>query len=118
MDWLIFWGAIIAYWLVGIKRMPDYYRRSEASFKKNYPLTYRTEKDAVQKNAACGALCLAAIWPYYEAGRWLINHIIHSMTADERRQQEYQKAERIVAEYKARQEREEREEFDRQMREH
>jgi hypothetical protein len=116
MDWLIFWGVIIAYWAVGIKRMPTYYQRTKEHHKKEYPATYAADNASADRTAAWGSLGLASIWPYYEAGRWLRDHIIHTMTADERRQQEYQQAERIVAEYTARKEREEREEFDQKLR--
>lgn len=83
--WLIFWGIFIAYWAVGIKRMPLYFKRSEASFKKDYPMTCRDDPDAAHKHAAWAALGLAAFWPFHEGGRWIRDHIIHTMTAEERR---------------------------------
>lgn len=111
MDWLIFWLVIAGYWAVGIKRMPVYYRRT---FEKNS--WHESDERELQKYAAWCSLGVASVWPYYEAGLWLRDHIIHTMTAEERRQAEFEKAERIVAEYTERKEREEREAFDRQLR--
>lgn len=111
---LIFWLVVAAYWAVGIKRIPVYFRRIDANNKERWPSIY-TESES-HKEAAWGAIGLAVFWPYYEGGRWLRDHIINTMTAEQRRQQEYENAARIVAEYTKNKEREEREAFDRELR--
>jgi hypothetical protein len=55
------------------------------------------------------------VWPYYEGARWLRDSLIRHLTAEERAKAEYEQAARIVSEYKARKDREEREEFDRHL---
>lgn len=114
MGWIIFWAIVALYWAVGIKRMPVYYKRWYDSDRERYSNIHTV--DYSQKSAVWTALGVAAFWPYYESGRWLRDHIIHTMTAEERRKQEYEKAEKIVAEYTERREREEREAFDRELR--
>lgn len=69
----------------------------------------------MRKEAAWGALGLAVIWPLYETCRFVQNYIIHSMTAEERKQEEYKKAEKIVADYVRDKDRKEREAFDREL---
>lgn len=112
MEWLIFWGVIVAYWAIGIKRIPVYYRRWYEASKKEW--THMTEQEH-QRSGAWHAIGLVTIWPYYEGARLLRDHIIHALTAEERRQKEYEAATKIVADYKARKDREEREEFDRKL---
>lgn len=115
---LIFWLLVAAYWVVGFKRIPIYYRRWYDASKKEW--SYRSEQEHQRSGVWC-ALGLAAIWQYYEGGRLLRDGLIHSLTAEERRQKEYEAAERIVAEYTARKKREEqqaRDEFDRKLRGH
>jgi hypothetical protein len=111
---LIFWLVVAAYWAIGIKRISVYFHRVYQSDRDSFS-SIHTESDS-HKAAAWGALGLASIWPYYEGGRWLRDHIINTMTAEQRRQQEYEKATKIVADYKAKQEREAREAFDRELR--
>lgn len=114
MGWLIFWLVVAAYWAIGIKRMPVYYNRAFAHNRKEWS-SIRTVEQA-QKESAWVCLGIASVWPYYEGGRWLRDHIVHTMTAEQRRQQEYENAEKIVAEYKKNKEREEHEAFDRALR--
>lgn len=109
---LVLWGIFTAYWLVGIKRIPTYYRRWYDVSKKEYRFMSEQEH---QRSGAWHAIGLAAIWPYYESARWLRDSLIHALTADERRQKEYEAAAKIVADYKARKDREEREAFDREL---
>jgi len=112
MSWLVFWSIVGLYWAIGIKRMPTYFHRVYD----HQRAEWRHQSDLeCQKIAAWGALGLAAVWPYYEGGRWLRDHIINTMTAEQRRQKEYEKAEQIVTEYKKRQEQEERAAFDREL---
>ena len=113
MSWLIFWGIVGAYFAIGARRVPTYYRRWYEASKGEW--SYRSEQEHQRSGAWC-AMGLMLIWPYYEAGRWARDALIHRMTAEERAKAEYEHAERIVTEYKARQEREAREEFDRKMR--
>lgn len=113
MSWVIFWTIIILYWTVGIKRMPVYFHRIDRANYDRYPNIY--EEASSHKESAWGALGLAAFWPYYEGGRWVRDHIINTMTAEQRRQKEYEKAEKIVAEYTQRKEQEERDAFDREL---
>lgn len=114
MGWLIFWGVVAAYWAIGIRRYPVYYRRWYDASKKEW--TYRSEGEH-QKSAMWTALGVATVWPYYEAGRWFRDTVIMHMTAEERAKAEFEKAERIVAEYTERREREARADFDRKMKE-
>lgn len=104
---LIFWVVVGLYWVVAIKKIPVYYRRHE----ENENCLCNSEKEI-----AWVAILLASVWPYYEAGRWVQNRVIHSVTAEQRKQAEYEKAEKIVAEYKQKKEKEEREAFDRALR--
>ena len=113
MGWLIFWGIIAAYFTIGARRVPVYYRRWYEHSKSEW--NYRSEEEHQRSGAWC-AIGLMMVWPYYEAGRSARDRLIHHMTAEERARAEYEQAERIVAEYTARKEREEREEFDRKLR--
>jgi hypothetical protein len=110
---LIFWLVVIAYWVVAIKLLPAYYKRVDESLAKEFPLTYQ---DGMSKSTAWGAFALMAFWPYYEAGRWVQNTIIKQATKEQRKWDEYVKAEQIVKEYTERKEREDREAFDRALR--
>ena len=105
MFWLIFWLVVIVYWVVAVKRMPVYYRRQE--------------EDSVwsERGIATEAIVMGTFWLFYEAGRWVQNTIIHQATKEQRRWDEYVKAEYIVKEYTERKEREDREAFDRALRE-
>lgn len=104
------------YWFIAFRRMPVYYRRwYEGDRKENHRIHSVQES---QRIGAWNALGVASVWPYYEAGRWLRDTIIHAMTAEERRQKEFENAMRIVTNYKAEKEakeRREREEFERKL---
>lgn len=113
MDWLILIAVVVGYWTIGIKRMPTYFHRVDEHNRKEYPYSYKNT--GMPKEAAWGAIGLASIWPFYEGGRWVQNHIINTATAEQRKQQEYAKAKKIIAEYTQRKEREEREAFDREL---
>jgi len=115
MFWLIFWLVVIAYWVVAIKLIPVYYKRCDASNAKQYPHSYSAK--GFERNNAIEAVAIAAFWPYYEAGRWVLNTVIHQATKEQRKWDEYVKAEQIVKEYTERKEREEREAFDRALKE-
>jgi hypothetical protein len=107
MSWIIFWVVVGLYWVVAIKRIPVYYRRYDESDACNYES---------EKGIAWYAILTAMVWPYYEAGRWVQNYVIHSATAEERKQAEYEKAAKIVEDYTKKKDREDREAFDRELR--
>lgn len=113
MGWIVFWIIFGIYVMIGVKRIPVYFHRVDQFHQDNYPYTY-AEKGA-NKDSAWGAIFLAAVWPFYESGRWLQNYVIKTVTAEQRRQAEYDNAEKIVAEYKKRKAREEREAFEREL---
>jgi hypothetical protein len=112
MSGLIIRGVVAAFFAIGARRMPAYYRRWYAASKKEW--TYRTEQEHQRSGVWC-ALGLMLIWPYYESARWIRDTLIHHLTAEERAKAEYEQAAKIVADYKARKDREEREEFDRRL---
>lgn len=111
---MIFLAVVAAYWAVGIKRIPVYFQRIKEQDRKRYPLSYKESE--FQNATAAQSIMLAAVWPYYEGGRWVLDRTIRMATAEERRVAEYEKAAQIVAEYKVRKEREAQAEFDRQLR--
>jgi hypothetical protein len=113
MGWIVFMLVVGVYVVIGVKRMPVYFRRVDQNNRERWPSIY--EESESHKEAAWGAIGLAAFWPYYEGGLWIRNHIIKTMTAEQRRQAEYDNAEKIVAEYRQRKEREEREAFEREL---
>jgi len=113
MGWIIFISIFVAYWVVGIKRMPAYYQMVYRNDREEFSLIHDVEDS--QNKAAWESFGLASVWPYYEGGLWFRRHIVKVMTAEERRQKEYEQAEKIVAEYTQRKEREERETFDREL---
>jgi len=115
MGWLILWGIVAAYLAIGARRMPTYYRRWYDHDRKEWHTIHTIEES--QRAAAWHAIGLGLFWPYYEGARWMRDTVIRHMTAEERAQAEFKQAERIVAEYKARKEREERDEFDRRLNE-
>jgi len=104
MGWLIFWVVVVAYWAVGIKRLPVYYRRRDE------------EGVWDESGVAAEAIAMALFWPYYEAGRWVLDTVIRTATAEQRKLEEYEKAARIVEEYTKNKERRDQEEFDRKLR--
>jgi hypothetical protein len=110
--WLIFGTWFVIHWAVAFKLMPVYYRRWYDDSKRRW--TYNTEQEH-QRSGAWHAVGLAFVWPWYEGLRWVRDTIIHRMTAEERAAAEYEKAQRIVDEYRANKEREEREAFDREL---
>ena len=110
---LIFWLIVVLYWGVGIKRIPLYYKRVDEYNAKEYP--HMSANGGMAKMTAVAAIFMAVFWPYYEAGRWVLNYVIQTATAEQRKWDEYVKAEKIVEEYKARKEREDREAFDRAL---
>lgn len=113
MDSLIFWAA--CYFAVGGLLVRGYYRHWLEISKQRWP--YRS-KDGHERSAAWCALGLLLIWPYYEAGRWVLDTLTHRRTAKERAAADYEKAKRIIAEYRAwkrREEQEERERFDKEL---
>jgi hypothetical protein len=114
MGWLIFFGVVAAYLTVGARRLPVYYRRWYDHSRKEWH-TIRTVEES-QKEAFWTALGVALFWPYYEAGVWFRDSVIHALTAEERAKAEFENAKRIVDEYTKRKEREDREAFDRHLR--
>jgi hypothetical protein len=114
MGWLIFWLIVVAYWAVGIKLLPIYYRRMDEQNAKDYPYSY--SKGGMAKSSATEAMSLALFWPYYEAGRWVLNTVIHRGTAEQRKHEEYEKARKIVEDYAKNKERLDQEAFDRKLR--
>lgn len=113
MFWVIFWAVVGAYLAVGVGRIPTYYRRWYEASRDEW--SFRSEQEH-QRSGAWTAILLALVWPYYEGGRWVRDTLIHAVTAEERREQEYLRAERIVQEYNQTKEREARESFDRKLR--
>ena len=97
MGWLIFWGIVIAWWAVGIKRIPTYYKRVANSRDVMAPET--------PKGRAFVSLLLASVWLYYEVWVLISDRIIHVSTAEERKAKELAEARRIIAEYEREQER-------------
>lgn len=91
MGWLIFWGVVIIWWAIGIKRIPTYYKRVANSQDIMAPET--------PKGCALIALLLASIWLYYEAWVFISDRIIYVSTADERKAKELANARKIIAEY-------------------
>lgn len=112
--WLIFGGIVVAYWAIGIRRLPVYYRRWYDADREAYSSIHTVEYS--QKSAYWNAVFVACFWPYYEAGRWVRDHAIGALTAEERAKAEFEKAERIVAEYTQRKEREARADFEKKLR--
>ena len=58
--WLIF----IGYWIVGIARLPIYFKRIDAWNKKEFHYSYNKEDS--YRWAAWLVWLLVAIWPFYE----------------------------------------------------
>jgi len=58
--WLIF----IGYWIVGISRLPVYFKRIDAWIKKDFPYSYNKEDS--YKTAGWVSWLLVMVWPFYE----------------------------------------------------
>ncbi|QDH47996.1 hypothetical protein SEA_NAPOLEONB_89 [Arthrobacter phage NapoleonB] len=107
MFWLAFWLVVIGYFVIGATRLPIYFKMFNGS-------AYNSETESFWM-----AFFLVFIWPYYEAGKWLKNTVVHHLTREEREQAEYEKAQKIVKDWEAkqkRQEQKEREDFERELR--
>lgn len=115
MGWVIFWLIVVAYWVVGIKRLPMYFRRCADNNQADYPNSYTDERYA--NNNAWEAIALALFWPYYEFGRWVRDTVIQTATAEQRKQEAYEQARKIVEDYEKNKEKRDKEEFDRKLRE-
>jgi stalled ribosome alternative rescue factor ArfA len=113
MSWFIVWAVVIGYLVMGASRIKTYYPRWLNASKGEW--SYRSEEEHHRSAAWC-SVGLALIWPYYDAGRWARDALISHMTAEERARAEFEKAEKIVAEYTRRKEHEERDAFDKQLR--
>jgi hypothetical protein len=112
MGWI--WTVIPVVWLIiGFKRIPVYYKRCDEYNAEHFPYTHKD--NGMQVSAATGTVALAVFWPFYEAGLWVLNYIIRTATAEQRKWDEYVKAEQIVEAYKKQKEREEKEAFDREL---
>jgi hypothetical protein len=98
MGTIMFLLMTIVYWVIACRFLGIYYRRWYEADRKEWS-TIHSLQDS-QRSAAWTALGLACVWPYYEGGRWIRDSIIHRMTAEERRQQEYETAMRIVTDYR------------------
>jgi len=115
MGWMIFWAIVVLYWVVAFKRLPVYYKRWYEYYDDVWG-SIQTERTS-QKGAAWISIGLMFVWPFYEGGRLVRDFLISSMTAEERKQAEYEKAAKIVEDYQKQKEREEKEAFDRAMKE-
>jgi hypothetical protein len=118
MGTIMFLFMTIIYWVIACRFLGIYYRRWY-EHDRNVNHRIHNAQDS-QRRAAWNALGLASVWPYYEAGRWIMDSLIRTQTREERRQREFAEAMRIVTNYKAQQaadERRAREEFDRKLRE-
>jgi hypothetical protein len=98
MGTIMFLLMTIVYWVIACRFLGIYYRRWYEHHRKEHGTYYSVLES--QRSAAWSALLLACVWPYYEAGRWVRDSIIYRMTADERRQKEYEAAMHIVTDYK------------------
>jgi len=112
MTAVIVWTLVGTYVFIGIKQFPKYYKDFYARIRAYW--TYDTDRSC-HIQAFWTALGLSIVWPFYDGGGYLINRTIHSMTREERREAEYQKAREIVEEYTERKEREAKEAFDREL---
>lgn len=113
MSWIIFWAIVVLYWVVAFKRLPVYYKRWYDYDRKEWSMIH--DQAESQRSAAWISFALMLGWPIYESCRWARDTLIRNMTAEERKQTEYENAERIVAEYTQNKEREDREAFDREL---
>lgn len=115
MSDILFWASVVLYWAIAIKRMPTYFKRWYEYDQEEWG-SIHDEEDS-QKAAAWITLGLMFVWPFYEGGRWLRDHIVSSMTREERKEAEYTKAAKIVEDYKLQQEKADREAFDKALKE-
>ena len=110
MGTIMFLLMTVVYWVIACRFLGIYYRRWYDGDRRDVMQS--------QRSAAWTALFLASVWPYYEAGRWVRDSLIGHMTKEERREKEFAEAMRIITNYKAQKEadeRREREEFDRKL---
>lgn len=108
MFWIAFWLIVIGYFVLGSTRIPTYFKM------------FRDDRWTEDKEAFWYAFFLMFIWPFYEAGKWIQNRVIHSLTREERQEEEYRKAQRIVDDWhyeKAAKERKEKEAWERALKE-
>lgn len=113
MSTLIFWVIFIAYWVVAVKHIPSYFRKYDEFNKREWPSIYSKEKS--HRESAGWAIFLAAFWPFIDAWTWMHTYVLNSVTSEERKQAEYDKAEKIVTEYKKQQEKRDCDDFDRKL---
>jgi len=97
----ILWGWIIAHWAVAVKRTPVWFRTFYDLDRKNFSFIHSVEQS--RRSAAWHVMGIVWIWPWYEGLRWVRDTIVHRMTVEERKQEELDKARRVIADWEAEQ---------------